>query len=581
MRTNGKQIVDNKVFNLAINLFGFEAPAKQELKETIASQKVALSDDETGMAVYPAIVDEAFSQSMDNYRKYVSVKNFQVSAENELIKSWNQTVRIFRKENNLNEVQTEFSKQFPKTHKNLEPTQYNEKVEEFVKEYGMIVRKKNMITIKPIAEAIFQNMLYDYNKQLMKKNNRFIACTITHKTPIEPYKLNGYKLSEQKRNGVKSLNMCRKTILNHKKRFEEFGVLQNSEFHGWQRATTTVINPEILVFKDLYNQKLTRAENQAVTSQKGKIVPNNNENLTRTFIKESKNEGKVENSSFDKEFPPVTPFNLLFTRTPSSNTEFQTVGAAANVKVLNTPSEIAINTIISDGELAKQLENHAFNNYKPLDIRFLHSLAFNGVLTDEEFYDVAMIDYFKGLQKNIYKKQGVYFGSWYNAIKMFRKQRWVLFNGNVFKKSHIVDEISQYRWRIQWARTWFIKNPNVNPLFPNQYLDVTRKNAKEIGFEFTKIKYKAMLDDNAKYDAILKKQAKQGELRKTANNHNKKLETQLNRFVKNKITLTQLYDYVEKNLPKEFAEKLPDIIETKMLAINQKVEPVKFSLYDF
>lgn len=212
----------------------------------------------------------------------------------------------------------------------------------------------------------------------------------------------------------------------------------------------------------------------------------------------------------------------------------------------------------------------------------MHKLAYNGILTREEFYDVAMTDFFKTLQKNIYKTQPVYFGSWYNAIQEFRKQRWVLFSGDQFQKSHIVDEISQYRWRIQWARTWYLKNPIVKPLFPNQYLDVTRKNAKEVGFEYTKEKYKMMLQDNAKYDAIAKKQLANARLRKETINWNKKLETHLNRFVKDKITLTQLYDYVENNkFPPEFLATLPDRVQTKMLSLNKKFEPVQFNIYDF
>ena len=65
------------------------------------------------------------------------------------------------------------------------------------------------------------------------------------------------------------------------------------------------------------------------------------------------------------------------------------------------------------------------------------------------------------------------------------------------------------------------------------------------------------------------------------------MQLYLNRFAKNKITLNQLYDSVEKNLPVEFAQKLPDLIEQKQLEINEKTifvqysEQLKFSASEF
>lgn len=585
MITNKKNTLHPDVFQIASNLIGVETRSEKELKETVAIQ-LAIQPDVSDklLAVYPAIIEEAFSSTMDNYRKYVALKNFQVSEANDLIKLWNKTVRKFKKENlqSLSEVQLQFSKQFPKTHKSLDPTTYNEKVEAFVKEYGMLVQKKKMITIKPTAELVFQNMLYIYNQQLMKKNERYIHSRITTKTPIEPFKINAWKVTQLKRNGIKSLDLCRKTILNHRKRFEEFGILEDYRFKGWQFAVEVQINPEILVIKDIFNQKLMRAENQAVTPAKGKIVPNVNEKFTGTIIKEEEMNEKVENFSRDKEFPPVTPFILSLTGTPTSNTQVQTTAAAGDVKVSKTPSEFALATIIPDNELATRLQNMEFVNYKPIDIRFLHRLAYNSTLSREEFYDVAMIDFFKSLQKNIYKTRAeIYFGSWYNAIKLFRKQRWQLFNGDCFQPPHIVDEIQQYRWRIQWARNWFTKHTTFNPLYPNLYLDVTRQKNKEVGFEYTKVKWKMQLDDNEKYDKLIKKQEADAQRRGILINHNKKMQMQLNRFFKDKITLTSLYDYVEKNLPPEYRERLPDLLETKALAMTKKTIEVKYDLNDF
>lgn len=581
---NTKQPLHPDVYNTAINLFGAEIPAHKELKEQAAVQTV-IHDQDNGRSlfVYPSIKDEAFSGTMDNYRKYVALKNFQLSEENHLINVFNQNSRNFKKENKhtIAPDVLKYAELFPKLNKKLTPTEYNQKVDEFAKEHGMLVRKKKLITIKPMAEMVFQNFLCTYNQQLAKKNSRHIVCNIAVRTPLEPFKINAWKVTQLKRNGVKSLDLCRKTILNHRKRLEEFGVLTEYNFKGRQRAVEVQINPEILVIKDLYNSKISTAENQRVTPEKGKIVPNYNEKLTRTSIKEVERNGKVDNSSLDKEFASLTPFNLTFTGTPASKQNFQTGGGGESVKVSQSDSEKALSTIISDRDLAVALENREFNNYRPIDIRFLYSLAYSGTLTREQFYDVAMIDYFKSLQKNIYKTQSVYFGTWYQAIKIFRKQRWQLFNGDVFQPHHIVAEITQYRWRIQWARSWYFKNKNVNPLFPNQYLDVTRTKRNEVGWEYTKGKWKQQQEENKKYDAVLKRREADAKRRGVMINHTKKMDTQLNRFFKNKITLQNLFDYVEKNLPPEFKAKLADLIETKALQINKKTVEVKYNLMDF
>jgi hypothetical protein len=150
----------------------------------------------------------------------------------------------------------------------------------------------------------------------------------------------------------------------------------------------------------------------------------------------------------------------------------------------------------------------------------------------------------------------------------------------------LVDEISQMRWRIEWARKWFIKN-EFTPLFPYNYFDMTRKTSKEVGFEYTKAKWNEHLTAIAKYDALKKKQQSNATKRKETINHSKKCENALTRFFKNKLTYSQLFDYVEQNLPKQYLEKLPDLILKKSLKTNEKSiaitqeEAVKYSFFEF
>lgn len=553
------------VFNIARNLLGLEIPAQKELKHEVAVKAIATEPDSQNMAVYPAIIDEAFAATMDNYRKFAALKNFQVSEENHKISEFNRNVRSFKKLNrhSLTEVQLEFATRFPKTYRSLNPTDYNEKVDEFVKDYGMIVQKKKMITLKPMAEMVFQNLLFLYNQQLMKKNTRYISCNIITKTPIEPFKVNSWKVTQLKRNGVKSLDLCKKTILNHRRRFEEFKVLVNGEFHGSSHATSVKINPEILVVKDTYNSKIVKAENQPVTSECGKKVPNDNEKLTGTFINESQRNENGQADFLDKEFPSVTP-SIVFYSNTSSNVENSTEAAAEkNVKVGETLSDFLESQIIHPQELAVRLANHEFDGYRTIPIADLEKEAYRGTLTNEEFRELVIQDFFRSMGK-IWKSATPFAGSWKKAINLYYTSKWISFTGNSMNKAAIFDDIKQMRWRSEWARKWFITN-KFNALFPYDYFDFTRTTSKEVGFEYTKAKWNEHLRNKEKYEALKKKREANAVRRKSTINHSKKCENEIKRFYKNRITLTQLYDYVERNLPAEYLQKLPEMIEKHSL----------------
>jgi len=541
-----------EVLHLASNLFGLESR-----KQTSPEKTVATAAPETIMAVYPAIIEEAFAKTMDNYRKHAALKNFMCIEENDRIAEHNKIVRKYRKENKEMLATVQIDSHFinDKQNKALNPTEYNLKAEECCKKYGMIVQKRKLITLKYSTELVVQNLLCLYNQQLSIKNNRFISCGITHKTPLEEFKLNSWKVTQLKRNGIKSLNVCPKTVRNHIARLREFEVLTDYHFAGRNRAIEVRFNPEILVVKDIYNSKLTRLENQRVTPEKGKIVPDDNVKLTGTSINELKRNGKVNYSQDDKEFAPLMPFNLSFTRTPTNSAENISPGREKIVKV----ADDLLQTIIHDQELAENLATCQYNNYCPIDIRLLYSQANAGFITREEFFDIAMVDFFKTLQKNIYRKGNVYVGSWKIAINLFRKQRWRRWDHEINRQD------------VQWARKWFVKNHMVNPLFPHHYLDVTRKTAKSVGFEYTREKWKEHVDGLAAYDAKVKKQEIDAGHRKTAASCARKLEAKLNAFFKDKLTLTQLFDYVKNNLPPEYSERLPDMIEKKFLKINEKV----------
>jgi hypothetical protein len=568
MRTNVNPKLDDKVFSLASNLFGFgNTLAKKEVEQTIA---LPLQLDNRIIAVYPAIIEEAFATTMDNYRKYIASYNFKTQAENELIQKHNTSVAQFCKENTLTQVQIEFRKVFVLNKKNLKPRAYNEAVNEFSNHYGLIVEKKKIQTVKYATEIVFQNLLHLYNSQLMKRNEKFIKAGINSKRPLQEFKINSFLVTELKRKEIHSIDICTKTVRNHRQRLEEAGVFVDYHFAGQNRPVEVHINPEILVILEIKTSKLKRVENQGFRCTYWNLLPDNNE-ITRTPLNEGKMNENVENiSHFQRSSgEALTPSNLFFTGTPNSKEEISTKGAGEKiVKVKNTLSEKLQEQLIHPQELAVNLANGEYFNYKPIDIRYLFKEAFSGTLTNEEFRELAIQDFFKSISK-IYRFSTPFAGSWKKAINLYYQNKWIAFTGNSFNKSVLVDEIQQMRWRTEWARKWFIKN-QFPPLFPYDYFDMTRKTSKEVGFEYTKAKWNEHLLSLTKYEALKKKQQNNSIRRIYTINHAKKCETVLNRFFKDKITYTQLYDYVQHNLPNEYLEKLPDLILKKSLKDNEK-----------
>jgi hypothetical protein len=567
-----KQNLDNRVFSLASNLFGFGNTAeKKEAQNAIATTLATTLQIETRiMAVYPAIIQEAFSSTMDNYRKYIESYNFKTGAENEQTIKHNVMVESFLKENVLSEVQKEFSKLFIIKNKFLSARAYNNLADEFCLQYGMVVGKKKIQVVKYATELIFQNLLHLYNSQLMKRNEQYIKLGVTAIRPIEEFKINSFLVTQLKRNGIASLDLCSKTVRNHRQRLEECGVFVDYVYKGQNKPVEVHINPNVLIVLDLKTSKLSAIENQCVTSENKKVLPDNNE-ITGTSLNEFKKKENVKNiPHFDKEFPSVTPSYLFFTGTPTSKRQNPTEGAGAKKdKIPETLSEKLQNLILHPQELAVNLADKQYNNYKPIDLRILEKEAFNGTLLKEEFRELCIQDFLKSISK-IYKNSSPFVGSWKKAITLYMDNKWISFTGDSFNKTNILQDISQMRWRGEWARKWFIKN-EFTPLFPYDYFDMTRKTAKEVGFEYTKAKYTEHLQSKVKYEALKKKQQANAVRRKEKINHSKKCENEVNRFLKNKITMPQLFDYVEKNFPAEYLEKLPTMIEKKSLKMNEKV----------
>ena len=168
-------------------------------------------------------------------------------------------------------------------------------------------------------------------------------------------------------------------------------------------------------------------------------------------------------------------------------------------------------------------------------------------------------------QAKYYKNHTVYVGSWKKAIESWLQNRFAYNNGtgpHLCNKQLMVDKLEEFRWRMKNSENFYRKT-EIKRLFPSDYFDFSRKTKSEIGFEYTEIAWKRHLEYLQREPELKKRAKKKVEARLNNLSFNKKLDAKEQLFLNNKISYTQLYDYVKDNLPSNFLEKLPERLAKK------------------
>uniref|UniRef100_UPI00232C52D3 hypothetical protein n=1 Tax=Tenacibaculum aiptasiae TaxID=426481 RepID=UPI00232C52D3 len=130
-----------------------------------------------------------------------------------------------------------------------------------------------------------------------------------------------------------------------------------------------------------------------------------------------------------------------------------------------------------------------------------------------------------------------------------------------------INKLREYRWKLNFARKWFIKKAQMKALFPYKYFDKNRTQTNEIGFYGL---HKVWLK-NKKYKEQREQEKKRLEIEASAREREKKEEKRrisiqqkltkaINKYESGKYTHEQLYSYVQDNLPHEYLLSLPNLI---------------------
>jgi len=516
-------------------------------------------------AVFPIISEMAFAKTMANFRVYIDEYNHATEWENVDIGWHNIQVEFFLK-NKATDIQRRHAELFPKLNEDLNDRDYNVAADKVNNENGLIIRKNPIQLVKYPTEQLFQNMLHVYNCQLAKRNEQFIRLLVTTPTPLQPLSINSYFITQlQRDNGIKSLNICHKTVRNHRQRLEEAGVFIDYNFQGWQRGVQVHINPSILVFFDAHPNMLAGIENQTFSLWKGKMLLDSNE-ITQTIKDEYKDKNDASQSSFDKEQAKPAAFlgytNLFYPNT-GGNQQNSPVGAAPeNVKVEKTLSENLRDLILHPQELAENLANKCYISYKPIDVRMLHAESMNGKLTDAEFRELIIQDFFKSSNR-LWTETTPYVGSWKKAINHLMEHLFLNYRGKALGKERVIDYVEQLRYRLEGARRWFLSHDH-RPLYPSDYFDVRRKTSQEMGFAYTIKAWQSHQQYLKTKDAKELQEEKKAAARLKRNADSTKYKREITRFLNGRISIMQLNNYVENNLPPDYLMELPKTIQKMM-----------------
>jgi hypothetical protein len=551
---SNQNLNDNRV----ISLF----PQLQQTETSVNIRKKATSpntDSENRLkAFYPVITNETFSYTMDNYRVFIATYNASVQEINNRTEVYNSTVAENLK--SLTEVQKTYRGVFLKKHSRIVcEKEYNELVNTFNEQYGQIIALKRIPTVKYATELVFMQILHAYQMQLSKRATIFMKFDEAYKAPLPAVTIDSHELASFTRNGVQSINLTKRSLRNHRNRLQQAGVLVGYEFQGHKKGVKLHINDEIIAVFDLKTNILTTSENQQVIPKKGKKFPDNEED-TRTNKDKYKIKENVENNSQEKGTPSAVPFNLIFygnTRCKQQN--LTGAAAAENVKVSQKPktlSEKLTQLIQHPQELAENLAKGLYNSYTPIDLRVLNKEAYVGTMTKEEFKELIIQDFIKTSAK-IWKGKNVYIGVWKKTINEMYTNWFKAFTGQTFNKHIAVEMLQEYRWRINHARRWFVRH-SFNALFPSDYFDNSRTERKEVGFMYTKKAWNKHLKYEQNKDLEKSKKTKKAVIRKQNLNAAKEIENKVRLYLKDKLELETLYNFVATNYP-DYLDQLSQI----------------------
>lgn len=526
---------------------------------------------------FPYLSSKSIKKTMDNYRAFREHYNGKAKEINKEIKQYNSEVVI----SELSDDQKRRKLDFQKKNSTLFVWEYN-RLAEIENNKQPIIPKKKVQTIKLGAELIFHVLVGFYASQLRDRNEYLSSLgksTSVLKTGMPKLRLDQRKLAKHKSNGISRLGICKKTAQNHIKRLLEAGVLVHYTFINRQKPIHFNINHKILVILDGNLPKSQTPENKGLLESFEKELPDNRERYIYNSInKKYKSKECAKSTSLNKsgsmleQHLPVADVLQTATRHTNEDNKQNSPGAAKIQNIIpefiakekkkalkkvpegrhKVLSENFLNNIMDERELAKQLAQGKFEKYRPLPFNYLKKVEMYGHVSLEEFRTVLIQDFIKTSAK-IWKNHTVEVGSWKNAITMLNAQLFA----RIQNKDVLIIRLQQYRWRLDWARKWFLANKEVNALYPSLYFDKHRTQSFEIGFSGTRKFWMKNVKKKKELEMKDRQRLHKGNSRKRS-----KFNEAIFKYRRGEYTHVQLYRYVQDNLPHQYLKSLKSLLKT-------------------
>ena len=538
------------------------------------------SQDPPAGFVHPILTPKDFKETISRYNLHIKKYNIQVWMDNAGVRDYNREVIKNRKKITVSTEQKVKEMIWKEKNKDLSPEEFNEEVERYNQKYGLQLRKRNLRQpVKPESEKFFVAFLHQLNMQLFRKKEQRARLGVHVQGEIPKVDIYPNKVVEAERDGYRTLPVSVETVRHHRERLEEAGVLLDYQFRGPNRAVKMRINPDILIVTDNGVPKNAVAENQKVTGKITKKVPHNNVSSRNTVLEEN----KIRDKGVVAPAPTDNICTEKSTKTPNrqggqnSDTPVKTGGnykknspgprdstAPSSTQSEKNELSTALAASLEDPtDLVRQLSSGKHEKYRQISTRICRQEAYYGAMHPDDFKELAIHDIFK-FSSSIFADLQVYPGSWMNAFKIWKKEKFKNFNGYTLSKPNIFEQWQKMILVLKEVKKFKKNHPEWEPHYPSLYFDPTRTFKENNSFEYA---YRFFRLEDEKVENLQKRkiQAKKSLRHKT---DVKKAQDQIRRFLDGRISIDRVYEYVEQNCDRQVYQNLDKLIRKEFELMN-------------
>lgn len=509
-----------------------------------------------GEYIHPIITKDDYRETIANYNRYIKQYNMEVWLANAQVRDYNVQVIRFRKQSTIPAAQKIIELEFKERNKHLPPITYNDRVEAYNTKNGLYLRKKNLRKeVKPGSEKVFVAILHQLNHQLFRRKDLHQELGIHIPTPVPQVSIYPNKIINEERDGYVSLPVSEVTFRHHRERMQEAGVLLDYEFRGSKRAVKMRLNPEILVVTDNGIPKSARTENQQVKRGGANKVSHSNVS-SRKYLDKDKLRG-IRNFATKKESEEGGKMNInctgASTGTPKRRDDenFATGG-----RKMPEISKNLLQTIEPAEDLAQKLARGDYDTYQRINTRAAEKEALHGAMSQDDFKEMAIQDIFC-VAAVLFSNLDVHPGSWVNAMKIWKAEKFNSPNGYTLSKPNILVRWQKALQVLEGVKKFQKTHPEWEIRYPSVYFDPQRKDPYESSFEYALRRFRF-----SEKPTESKQQRKLKHLQNSRKNTDlKKAQDKIRQYLNGVVSLDAVYEYVQQNCNATIWKNVNNIIK--------------------